>query len=88
MVEPENHSDNKGSRFVRAPDSELGSGLMGSGVGSGVGSGMGSTSPPTNVIELSNELEIWHIGVISFGALSLAFCCVFMLMVSPSISYI
>ena len=64
---------------------------MGSGMGSDMGSGMGSTSPPTNVEDQSNNLsglEVWHIGVISFGALSLAFCCMLTLMVSPTTSYI
>ena len=71
LLEPE--SDNKGLRYARAPDGESGS-----------GSGMGS---PTNVEDQSNDLsglEIWHIGVISFGALSLAFCCVLTLMVSST----
>lgn len=77
LLEPE--SDKEGLRYARASDGELGSGLM--------GSGMGST---TNVEDQSSDLsglEVWHIGVISFGALFLAFCCIFTLMVSHTISY-
>ena len=78
LLEPE--SDNKGLRYVRESDGESGSGLM--------GSGMGSTSPPTNVEDQSNNLsglEVWHIGAISFGALSVVFCCMLTLMVSFTI---
>lgn len=80
LLEPE--SDKESLRYARVSDGELGSGLM--------GSGMGSTSPPTNVADQSSDLsglEVWHIGVISFGALFLAFCCIFTLMVSHTISY-
>ena len=88
----EQDGDGKGLRKIRAAsDDGSGSGDMGGsgdvgGSGDIGGSGsMGSpTSPPTNADQSSDlsGLEEWHIGAISFGAISLLFCCMFTLMVS------
>ena len=53
-----------------------------------MGSGTESASTPVDVDQPDNfgDLEIWHIGLISFGALSLLFCFIFTLMVSSSTS--
>lgn len=87
MIEPE--SDRKSSRNARASDGESGSGATM--VGSG-DMGSGSTSTPTHDVDDGDQssnlsgLEEWQIGLISFGALSLVFCCIFTIMVSPSIA--
>ena len=82
----EQDGDGKGLRKVRAAlDDGSESGDMGGSGDIGGSGSMGSpTSPPTNADQSSDlsGLEEWHIGAISFGAISLLFCCMFTLMVS------
>jgi len=79
MLEPEGDKD---SRNVRESNDHSGSGDM------MLGSGHTPDSPNDNnrVDQSSNlsGLKEWHIGVITFGGLSLLFCSMFIPMVSSS----